>query len=111
MIGQDGGEGGLMSFEGQDHIINRANEEQPPEPVDFYPSKLKLGVLIIPCLFGIAMTLQTDGPEGAEEFVLGNLGWVNILAILICLFVAFLLIQMAMLILMILKRILHPILD
>ena len=41
------------------------------------------------------MTLQTDGSEGAEEFVLANLGWVNILAILICLFVAFLLIQMA----------------
>ena len=95
MIGQDGGESGLMSGEGQDHIVNRANEGQPPDPVDFYPSKLKLGVLIIPCLFGIAMTLQTDGSEGAEEFVLENLGWVNILAILICLFVAFLLMQMA----------------
>jgi hypothetical protein len=51
--------------------------------------------LIIPCLFGIGMTLQTDGAEGAGGFVLADLSWINILAILICLLVAFLLLQMA----------------
>ena len=84
-----------MSVEGQDHLTNKGNMSQPPDPVKFYPSKVKLVFLIIPCLFGIAMTLQTDGSEGAGEFVLADLGWVNILAILICLFVAFLLLQMA----------------
>ena len=84
-----------MSVEGQDRPTNRGNVGTPPDPVNFYPSKLKIGVLIIPCLLGVAMTLQTDGLEGTGEFVLANLGWVNILAILICLFVAFLLLQMA----------------
>ena len=41
------------------------------------------------------MTLQTDASEGAGKFVLASLGWVNILAILICLFVAFVVLQMA----------------
>ena len=84
-----------MSVEGQDRPTNRGNVGTPPDPVKFYPSKLKIGILVIPCLLGVAMTLQTDGLEGAGEFVLANLGWVNILAILICLFVAFLLLQMA----------------
>ena len=67
----------------------------PPAPVSFYPSKAKLGILIIPCVFGIVMTLQTDGAEGSAGFVLAEMRLVNIMAILICLFVAFLLLQMA----------------
>lgn len=51
--------------------------------------------MIIPCIFGIAMTLQTDGAEGGAGFVLAELRWINILAILICLLVAFMLLQMA----------------
>jgi hypothetical protein len=64
----------------------------PPEPEKFYPSKVKLGVLILPCLLGVAMALQSDE---AVEFVLAELRWTNILAILIPLFVAGLLLQMA----------------
>ena len=75
--------------------VEKQNCGPPPDPVNIYSSKAKLGVLIIPCLFGIGMTLQTDGAEGAGGFVLAELSWVNILAILICLFVAFLLLQMA----------------
>ena len=75
--------------------VEKQNSGPPPDPVNIYPSKVKLGVLIIPCLFGIGMTLQTDGADGAGGFVLAELSWVNILAILICLFVAFLLLQMA----------------
>ena len=75
--------------------VEKQNSGPPPDPVNIYPSKAKLGVLIIPCLFGIGMTLQTDGADGAGGFVLAELSWVNILAILICLFVAFLLLQMA----------------
>ncbi len=67
----------------------------PPDPVNFYPSKAKLLVMLIPCLFAIGMALQTDGPEGEERFVLAEMSWVNIMAILIALFVAFLLVQMA----------------
>ena len=88
-------EHGIMAVEGKKQLTNRGIIREPPPPVDFYPSKLKLGVLIIPCLLGVAMTLQTDASEGAGKFVLAHLGWMNILAILICLFVAFLLIQMA----------------
>ena len=84
-----------MAVEGQKKPTNRGVVREPPPPVEFYPSKLKLGVLIIPCLLGVAMTLQTDASEGAGKFVLAHLGWRNILAILICLFVAFLLLQMA----------------
>ena len=85
-----------MAVEGQKRLMNRGIIREPPPPVDFYPSKLKLGVLIIPCLLGVAMTLQTDTSEGAGKFVLAHLGWMNILAILICLFVAFLVLQMAL---------------
>lgn len=75
--------------------VENQNRGAPPRPVNFYPSKAKLGVLIIPCLFGIGMTLQTDGAEGASDFVLADLSWINILAILICLLVAFVMLQMA----------------
>jgi hypothetical protein len=75
--------------------VEKKNGGPPPDPVNIYPSRVKLGVLIIPCLFGIGMTLQTDGAEGAGGFVLADLSWINILAILICLLVAFLLLQMA----------------
>lgn len=64
----------------------------PPAPVKIYPSKAKLGILIIPCLFGVGMALQTDG---ASEFVLAEMSWTNIAAVIICLFVAVLVIQMA----------------
>ena len=67
----------------------------PPDPVNFYPSRAKLLVLIIPCLFAVGMALQTDHAEGSEGFVLAEMSWVNIMAILISLFVAYLLLQMA----------------
>ncbi len=81
-----------MSIEEQEAPDRRG---PPPKPVHFYPSKAKLGVLIIPCVLGIAMTLQTDGVDDSAGFVLAEMRWVNIMAILICLFVAFLLLQMA----------------
>ncbi|MDA1099646.1 MAG: hypothetical protein O2967_11750 [Proteobacteria bacterium] len=64
----------------------------PPAPEKLYPSKLKLGILILPCLLGVAMALQSDE---AAEFVLAEMRWTNLLAILIPLFVAGLLLQMA----------------
>ena len=64
----------------------------PPEPVNLYPSITQLGILILPCLLGVGMILQTDG---AAEFTLTDLSWTNIMAIVICLFVAGLLLQMA----------------
>jgi len=69
-----------------------ADAGPPPEPVNFYPSKIQLGILVLPCLLGVAMILQSDG---AEEFTLTDLSWTNIMAIVICLFVAGLLLQMA----------------
>ena len=64
----------------------------PPTPVKIYPSKAKLGILIVPCLFGVGMALQTDG---ASEFVLAEMSWTNIAAVVISLFVAGLIVQMA----------------
>jgi len=69
-----------------------AHAGPPPEPINFYPSKLQLGILVVPCLLGVAMILQRDD---AAEFVLTDLSWTNIMAIVICLFVAGLLLQMA----------------
>ena len=60
MISRDFMEHGIMAVEGQKQLTNRGIIREPPPPVDFYPSKLKLGVLIIPCLLGVAMTLQTE---------------------------------------------------
>ncbi len=64
----------------------------PPAPEKFYPSKVKLGILILPCLFGVVIALQSDE---AVDFVLAEMRLTNILAILIPLFVAGLLLQMA----------------
>ncbi len=69
-----------------------AKTEAPPAPEYFYPSKIKLGILILPCLLGVGMALQSDA---AVDFVLAELRLTNILAILIPLFVAGLLLQMA----------------
>ncbi|MBC8241008.1 MAG: hypothetical protein ISR50_13990 [Alphaproteobacteria bacterium] len=69
-----------------------AGKPAPPSPVNFYPSKIKLGVLILPCLVGVGIALQSDE---AVEFVLAEMHLTNILAILIPLFVAGVLLQMA----------------
>ena len=75
-----------------DHQQAAGKAGQPPEPVYFYPSKVKLGILILPCLLGVGMALQSDE---AVDFVLAKMRWTNILAILIPLFVAGVLLQMA----------------
>ena len=64
-----------------------------PEPVKLYPSKIQLGILILPCLLGVGMILQTDG---TAALALADLSVTNIMAIVICLFVAGLLLQMAL---------------
>ena len=64
-----------------------------PEPVKLYPSKNQLGILILPCLLGVAMILQTDGTATLAH---ADLSWTNIMAIVICLFVAGWLLQMAL---------------
>lgn len=52
-----------------------------------------MALLILPCLLGVAAALQVD--DGVE-FALADYRWVNAAAVLICLFVAFLLFRMAM---------------
>ena len=69
-----------------------AKPEAPPAPDYFYLSKVKLGILILPCLLGVGMALQSDA---AVDFVLAEMRLTNILAVLIPLFVAGLLLQMA----------------
>lgn len=70
----------------QDHDVG------PPEQ-RFYVAKLKMGLLIPPCLLGVAAALQADD---AVEFAFADYRWINAAAVLICLFVAFLLFRMAM---------------
>ena len=48
--------------------------------------------MILPCLFGVGLALQSDA---AVDFVLAEMHWTNIFAILIPLFVAGVLLQMA----------------
>lgn len=57
-----------------------------------YSSRVKLGILILPCVLGVVIALQSDG---AVEFVLAEMRLTNILAVLIPLFIAGLLLQMA----------------
>jgi hypothetical protein len=59
----------------------------------FHASKLKLGLLIVPCLLGAGAALQSDTKP---EFAITDIAWVNGAALAICLFVAFLLLRMAM---------------
>lgn len=68
------------------------HEDGPPEQ-RFYVSKLKMGLLIVPCLLGVAAALQADD---AVEFAFADYRWINAAAVLICLFVAVLLFRMAM---------------
>ncbi|MDP6343811.1 MAG: hypothetical protein QF578_06340 [Alphaproteobacteria bacterium] len=60
--------------------------------VAVFHSKLKLGVLVIPCALGIAMALQADGAEG---FALANFTWTRLAAVAIPALVGFVLLQMA----------------
>jgi hypothetical protein len=73
--------------------MSRISQDDDLPAQHFHVSKIKMALLILPCLLGVGAALQMDD---ASRFALADYRWVNAAAVVICLFVAALLARMAL---------------